>query len=209
MSICFAADEPEQSATYGKTNAEILAMGQQAWFEYYTDPARGGESTAGMADALGLFAAAARERNDALPQQPQVTALRTQLTDFGREALDLAYNMSGGGTIWIPMYSQMACDVEDVIYGLLGGKVPRVAPATTGQVRRGLVRLAAAAQAEHADEDAAIYFHYDDALASLAALQAEFAGISALAAHFDRSGSDRILQFCLSWVDPGGDMREN
>jgi hypothetical protein len=193
--------------TFGKTDAEILALGQSAWFDYYTAPERGGDSTAGMAEAYELYATAAQRRNAALPDPHGLRPLGPLLDSFGEHALNVAYHMSGGGTMWIPMYAQADCDVEEVVYGLLGGSgQPAAAPATTGLVSRDLAALDRELRAERDDPDAALYFKYAEAQAELEQLRTVYRQLKARAARLSRADSDRVLGFCHNWATAGLEM---
>jgi hypothetical protein len=203
-----ALGDDDQPDTFGKTDAEILAMGRSAWFDYYTAPERGGDSTAGMTQAYGLYADAAGRRNDALPQQHHAAELRKLLDDFGEQSIDLASNFTGGGTMWIPEYAAADCDVEDALYALLGGGAAPAPATTTGQVQRDFAKLEHAIRDEQANRDAAPYFKYGEARASLAALRADFKRIAALAATLDRAGSDQVLAFCHTWATTGLELGE-
>jgi hypothetical protein len=204
-----AAGDEDAPDTFGKTDAEILALGQSAWFDFYTDPERGGDSTAGMAEAYEIYATAAQRRNAALPDPHGLRPLGQLLDSFGEHALNVAYHMSGGGTMWIPMYAQADCDVEEVVYSLLGGSgQPAAAPATTGLVSRDLQELDRALRAERDDPDAALYFKYAEAHAELEQLRTVYRQIKARAAQLSRADSDRVLQFCHNWAGAGLEMGE-
>jgi hypothetical protein len=192
------ADDADGIDTLGKTDAEILAMGMPDWYYWYT--AQQGESTAAMSQAYSSYAAAARRRNAAMPQQADALELQRLLREFGEKSLDIAYNFSGGGTMWIPIYGQMACDVEDVTYMLLGGKLyDPEEPQMTGPVNRAVQQLDDLIEQTHGDPDAT-YFKYDEARTALKTVRADWQRIKALAAKLDREDSDRVLAFCHSWA---------
>lgn len=197
-----SADEevPELSPddTFGKSNAEILEMGQSAWFEFYTDHA--GWSTAATAMAGGLYTQAARERNDAMDPGYYSEALRQLMYDFGERALSIGPNTSGGGTIWITIWSGMPSDAEDVTYALRGGELPAAEARTTGDVEREITRLQQQLDKLKVDPDAS-YFDYEAAMDDMTALRADFRAITDLAAELPRADSDRVLGFCLNWLE--------
>jgi hypothetical protein len=192
------AAETDGIDTLGKTDAEILAMGMPDWYYYFIT--HNGESTAAMSQAYSSYAAAARQRNATMPQSAVATELHDLLREFGENSLDIAYNFSGGGTLWIPLYGQMACDAEDITYALLGGKqYDPEEPQMTGPVNRAINHLDELIEQAHAGPEAA-YFKYHEAQAALKTVRTDWQRIKALAAGLDREDSDRVLSFCLDWA---------
>jgi hypothetical protein len=192
------ADDVDGIDTLGKTEAQILAMDMPDWYYYFT--AQNGESTTAMSQAYSSYAAAARRRNATLPQTADATELHGLLSEFGEQSLDIAYNHAGGGTLWIPLYGQMACDVEDITYALLGGKqYDPEEPIMTGPITRAIGRLGDLIEQTHADPDAT-YFKHDEARAALKTLRRDWQRIKAITATLDRADSDRVLHFCLDWA---------
>jgi hypothetical protein len=103
-----AAAYAEEIDTFGQSDEDILAMGQDAWFDYYTS--RTDESTMEMVNALEVYAAAAKRRNEALPQALNVGELRRLLMEYEQTATGLSYNIAGGGTIWTLVGAGAVCD---------------------------------------------------------------------------------------------------
>lgn len=115
-----------QSKTYGKTNAQILAMGRQKWFDFYTSKA--GQSTLDMSNAERLYGAALKERNDTLlrkqtkTRQEAVASIRKSGTAFGYGMVTVGFAYTGGGTIWNPIIAGVSADVEEALYDILARK---------------------------------------------------------------------------------------
>jgi hypothetical protein len=192
--MLMAQAQAEEIDTYGRSDQDILDMGQDAWFHFYTE--RAGDSTMEMVNALQVYADAAKRRNEALPQAPfNVGELRRLLTEYASTAVGLSYNIAGGGTIWTLVDAGAVCDIEDVVYAILGGEVAPAAPMTTGEVKRGFEFLRQQVEDLHADPDAA-YFQYEEGQADLLKLREQFTAISKLAAGLERANSDRVLGFC-------------
>jgi hypothetical protein len=194
-STACAQDGP---SPHGKTDTEILAMGQPAWIEFYTNEVDG--SNAGLGRANTLYAGAMRRRNDARPQFEDAAELRDLLNAFGQISVDIASNAHGLGTFWGPRYCEMACDVEGVLYGLLGGEMPPVEPAMTGLVERDLAWLAKQIKTAVTKPDTPLA-NYGLALSDLDAQRKAWRKIKRLAAKLDRTGSDRVLRFCDTWAN--------
>lgn len=112
-----------QKSTFGKTNAQILKMGRQQWFGFYTSKA--GESTMGMADAERIYGEALMERNDKLLpkesriRQSAIKTIRKSARAVGDQVVMIGMAYSGGGTMWTPVLAGVLADVEEGIYGLL------------------------------------------------------------------------------------------
>jgi hypothetical protein len=188
------AARAEDIDTYGQSDEDILAMGQSAWFEFYTS--RAGDSTMEMVNALEVYTAAAKRRNETLPQAHfNVGELRRLLGEYANTAVGLSYNIAGGGTIWTLVGAGASCDIEEVIFAILGGDAPPAEPTTTGEVKRGMEYLGKQIEDLHADPDAT-YFHYVEGVADLAKLRTQFDAIAKLAAGLDRANSDRVLALC-------------
>ena len=93
-----------QEETFGKSEAQILAMGENKWDAFYM--AKAGQSTAAMVAMSSIYGAAMEHRNDQLAKhapksvQLKITSFRRQLNNFAGAAIDIGYNLSGGGTLW-------------------------------------------------------------------------------------------------------------
>src|SRR6187549_2455934 len=89
---------------FGKSNAQILAMGFDKWMDF--QGARAGMSTAGMSEGMSAYRDALRWRNDRLAAKAspalrkRVADLRPLLVDYTGDLMEVGSYMSGGGTIW-------------------------------------------------------------------------------------------------------------
>lgn len=189
--------------TYGKTEVEILRMGQTAWYKFYT--AKSGESTYGMSNALGIYADVAAKRNDRLladpktPHRVKLKQLSTLLTTFGGEMVELGRTISGGGTMWGPIANGSYADAQDAIYALIhpqGQKLakPSVVSAVTNQLATVPASIKEAGDVMKPSDQ-------KQALADLADARSTFVKIVKLAAQLDRQASDKILSYCKSQAD--------
>lgn len=188
--------------TYGKTEAQILAMGQDKWYEFYTSKA--GDSTMGMADAYRIYADVEGHRNDRLmktsPKRAKAKKLRKLLEDFGEQTLDLCSNINGGGTMYTPMYAQYSADAEGTLYGILAGKSKDIGHFVVSTVTKRMEALFSRAAQTAKDKDAG-YFKPEEARKTIASLRNTFTGIVAVAKTMSRRDSDLILGYCLLHAD--------
>ncbi len=192
-----------RSDTFGKSNAQIVAMGHDAWYKFYTS--KTGESTADMVAVESLFGDALKARNDGLLRaRPNSTGmyrkLRKLLGDYGQASIDAAYARTGGGTMWHPVYASIGAEVEDVLFGLLGGKVKTAPHLVVSNVKVALSILNTTFAQTHKQEGDNGWFKYGDAMRAVGSMRSRFSVLVPIAAHFDRVGSDRILKFCLDYA---------
>src|SRR5687767_3790157 len=95
--------------THGKTNDQILAMGYDKWYEFFTGKA--GETTQGMAQAGYKFAEALRWRNKGLEAKlspagrKSMAKLRLAIDEFGVSVIQVERALNGGGTMWFLVFS--------------------------------------------------------------------------------------------------------
>lgn len=188
--------------TYGKTEAQILQMGQEKWFEFYTSKA--GESTAGMADAYRIYGGVAAKRNDRImkssPNKSKLQKLRKLLDDFSEQTLELCSNINGGGTMYIPMYAQYGADAEDTLYAILAGKGRDEGSYVVSDVKAKMDALFAKARQTETDKEAS-YFRAAEAHKSITALRNTFKEIVSVAKKMSRRDSDLVLGYCLLHAD--------
>ena len=193
-----------QSDTYGKTEAQILAMGEEKWDDFYQSKA--GNSTAAMVEMNVIFGAAAEHRNVRLTKaaRPSVRArvekLRKLMEAYGADAVGLGYNVTGGGTMWAQVSADITAHTELVLFGVLGGKSPAVKHATVSDVNRQLEALAKTIEGAHTDKDNDPNFKYGDAGASISKMRAELSQIAMVAKPLSRANSDRVLRFCIDYA---------
>lgn len=114
---------PPGGHTLGKTMQEVVEMGRDKWFEFYTE--HRGESTAAMSEAEQTYGACLTYINSLKiekldrDQQRWYDQLRAQLAIGEEKSVTCAYAISGGGTIWTPVMAGSTADVEEVVQDLL------------------------------------------------------------------------------------------
>ena len=196
------------TATHGKNDSEILAMGYDKWYKFYTG--KEGESTAGMSLATTLYAESMGRRNDNLMRktsaatQAQLKSLRSLLNKFGDAMTGAASAHSGGGTIWNLSYANVPYDTETVLWGMLGGKVPKSPAMKVSDSKNAFAKTKAAlskkSEFEGRDED---WQTLQTNLKSAEGLMNQIIGI---AGKTPRSHSDWILSFLNNWGDMSNRM---
>ncbi len=200
--LAFAQDD---NNTYGKTETQMLEMGEAKWDDFYE--AKAGTSTADMVNMNHLYGEALLHRNERLAQKvggarkAQVEKLRGLLSDFAGDAIDLGYNFSGGGTIWSPISAEVETASERVLFAILGGSLKPKKHYVVSTVAKALARLKTLIAKDAADPDDASYFKAAKAKGSLDKMNAEFHRILAVAQNLDRDNSDRVLAFCYQYAD--------
>lgn len=124
-----AAQAPTRADLQGKTPAQVVAMGRDKWFTYFTGKV--GDSTAAMSGAESLYGACLKISNDKvitrLPKEKreQIGRLRYQLNRFNDEVVRLGEILTGGGTMWNPVYAGILADNEEAVAVLIGKAKPR------------------------------------------------------------------------------------
>lgn len=206
LAVCsFGQDLKE---THGKTNAQILAMGYDKWYAFYTKLE--GESTAGMSQASWKYSEALAWRNDGLIKKLPIegrirmSSLRIHLVRFEEKVLQAGMGLTGGGTIWHVIGAGARVSLEETLYGVLGGKVKAAPAMIVSKVTKAMDALvkdvANSKPGEFYPE-----FKKAETLKLCQEAKAILKGIVGLAAKLDRKGSDRVLQFCLDRI---GDAQE-
>ncbi len=79
----------DKTATYGRSNAQILGDGAKRWYDLYTTRG-GGESTASMSSAEALYGEALAWRNDKFGKA-RIGRLRKLLQDAKNDAVGVGY----------------------------------------------------------------------------------------------------------------------
>lgn len=128
------AESPSRGDLQGKSPSQVVAMGREKWFEFFTSKV--GDSTAAMSGAESLYGACLKIANDKaivkLPKEKrdQLGKLRYQLNRFNDEAIRLGEILSGGGTMWNPVFAGILADNEEAVAVLIGRAKPRKAAST-------------------------------------------------------------------------------
>ena len=188
----------ESYDTYGKTESQILAMTQQQWYDFYV--AHAGESTASSSNAYWIYGEVEKKRNDRMvasyPQKKKLVArLRSLLQNYGAEAISIGSAQTGGGTMWNPISSQMGSDLEQTIFGVLGGGTDRNQKLVVSTVQKKLNAVKVKIDAMRGESG----FDYKMATSAFLDMKADFRKILSEAKSLDRHGSDSLLGFCLNW----------
>lgn len=190
-----------QLDTHGKSEAQILAMGWDKWDAFYS--AKVGSSTADMSDMNEIFGQAALHRNQRMVKKgnaAKIEKLRKLMGAFASDAVDVGYNLSGGGTMWTPVSAGITGSTELALYGVLGGTPPQDNQSTKRKVGALLNQLSALLTKEHNDKDADGYFKFGNAKSSLGKMRAEFAQISATIGSMSRDNQNRVYGFCADFT---------
>lgn len=140
----------------GMTAEQVVRLGRDRFAEKYT--LKHGYSTAAMSGAQTEFGAALKAVNDAwLDRQARslrerADKLRPALERFQTTCYDVGVRLSGGGTMWNPVYAGTTADVEEAVASALGRT--RVAkPIEQAGVWAGLARLEQKVRKDAADMD--------------------------------------------------------
>ncbi|RYG44990.1 hypothetical protein EON79_13685 [bacterium] len=195
MLLALALGAQNTQDTYGKTNEQILAMGYDAWSDFYT--AKAGVSTAGMSNSAGLYADALMARNDRLmkrlktAERTRLVRLRAAMLDFKNEATGIGTSLTGGGTMWGPIAAGMQVDTETALYRVIAGLTSKTPSRVVSDVTKILAQLKGdVAKAGLTDHWPKV------AKDSLAGTEKAFGRIVVQAKGMPRRDSDTILEFC-------------
>ena len=186
----------DKTDTYGKTNAQILAMGRSRWVDFYTSESRAGQSTAGMAGAEGFYGEALAWRNDRLGKA-RIGRLRSLLQDTKNDAVGVGSAITGGGTMWNIIASGLYSDAEETLYAVLTktGKAPR---RKVSDVEKALVRLRTEFRKAQSEPEM-----MKMGRECLVRLRRDLDGVIVEATRQPRKGSDALLDFCVRAMDAG------
>lgn len=200
--IAFAQDHPPK---YGKTDAQILAMGLDKWMDFC-----GGKdgSNLGMIQASHAYASAAKIRNDRYIARSGMASdfrrLRSLLDDYEEQLTTVGYYISGGGSMWSVIGAGGEADVEDLIYIALGRAPSKAKSFRTSHVTHELTHAADAIDHnKNPNEDSGVPSF--EAMKSLKHAQTDFAAISKITSKLDRHKSNTILSFCFDRAKMGAE----
>jgi len=190
--------------THGKTNAQIIAMGYDKWYGFYTKLE--GESTMGMSSAAVLYASALAWQNDGIiakqapVKQSQSKKLRELFGKFADDMANLGKTFTGGGTMWTVIGAGFQVDVEETLYALLGGHAKAAPHLVVSKVDKELesVRKELVGMG---DKDFYGVYTRDEAMKSLSDAKQVYQELVKFAKYRSRADSDRILGFCLDRVN--------
>ena len=202
---------PIQGERYGHTDAQILKMGREKWYEFATTK---DGSTAGMCDAESTFGEVLHRRNAPLlaksPSKAAITKLHKLLVVFRNSIIDAGYATSGGGTMWNPVYAATAADVEEVVATLVGKPLslkpaPKMTTSMVTQALANQIKLVTENRKEIDDMQSSAG-GYKAAMKGLNDAKATLPSIFAIASKRRRAESDAILQFCKNSIETMSSM---
>lgn len=130
--LLLSTQDVTEQDLHGKTLAEIVEMGREGWYEFYTSK-EGGESTQSMSFAEYYYGSALKAENDKLfdplsEKGKTIAFFRVNMQDFRTKCIDVGRAYTGGGTMWNIVYSATTSDTEEVIrYWLTGKEAPKKA----------------------------------------------------------------------------------
>ncbi len=119
MAVGFYAIQWNRRAYLGKSPEQIVAMGRDKWFAAYTK--KYGEHTRGMCDAETTYGDALKNLNDRALKR--VSTERRQFLETARyhckqialKGHEVGYAITGGGTMWHPIFAGVHPNVEELI----------------------------------------------------------------------------------------------
>lgn len=169
---------------FGKSVDQVLAMGHDKWYTWFTDSSRGAESTAGMAMAERIYADCLKVKNDEAKAKlsPEDKAyydrIEKSMKNLVSNIADVGYAVTGGGTMWIPVISAAVTEVEQTVYDLLHGSKGK--PASQSAVWAEYTKALKIVQSSK--EDIATYANdkgerYGEAIKNMYKVNDEFNGI--------------------------------
>ena len=187
----------DKTATYGRSNAQILAMGRKRWYDLYTTKG-GGESTASMSSAEAIYGEALAWRNDKFGKA-KIGRLRKLLLDTKNDAVGVGTAITGGGTMWNIINASLYADAEETLYAVLAkkGKAPK---RRVSDVEKAYTQLRTAFRKS---SDSGLPEFRKEGPAALVRLRRDLDGVIAEATRQPRKGSDALLDFCVKALDAG------
>lgn len=117
------ATSQEKSDMLGKTRSQILTMGRDRWFQFYSS--KRGESTMDMVTAEEVYAQCRSKKNDidlakeSSSMRKKISSLRKLMQDLARACVQLGYIRTGGGTLWSIVDAGAAVDREEAIHHII------------------------------------------------------------------------------------------
>ncbi len=203
VALLIAAVLTAQSGQLGKSDAQILKMGRQAWGEYHGEKA--GTSTVDMCTSERIYGEVLRRRNDRLlakanrSTKADVKSVRTLMVEYMGGVYDVGMALSGGGTMWNIVYAGCQPDTEEVVGHLLGVKSPKVKPRKVSDVTKALKELNDKVTKERKSiEEMPSGGGWKSAMKGLDAAESALPKLISVAARHPRGDSDAILSCCLA-----------
>ncbi len=199
---CAVAQSDDQ---LGMSDDQIIKLGKQRWYEKFV--AKNGESTAGMSEAHQIFARVLKRRNDRLAlkrsfaERKRMHDLRVKLRAFGEKMLAAGEGMSGGGTMWIPVYSSNAADAEEALYAVISNSGTMSKTKETDVVDQ-LTALATKVDAKKADFDSLgnENYSYESIKKNLAGAQNEWNEVVAVSKELPAPAAAGVYAYCYDTI---------
>lgn len=193
----------QPQGTLGKTDAQIIAMGRDAWLRFHSSKA--GESTAATCDAHATYGQVLFRRNAALEKKvPKtrrdlISMFRIDLVAYCNSLIEVSASFSGGGTVWGPVSAAVSSYVEETLYGVLTKK-PGAKPVTPASVSSALNLIKSEINKNRKALDDFKGSGYGAAFAAerLTGASNVFGRISQNAKKLDSASANRVLGFCLA-----------
>lgn len=205
LSVLAAAGAMAQTSAekrLGKTDAQILALGYDAWMGLHGE--RMGDTTPAIAEGMKVYRTALRRRNDTRgssltpERREQIGRLRPLMEAYILDLAKLGSLHTDGGTIWVLHHGSSAIAIEETLYPLVGGRHPAVPARTTGAVGRALARL-------RAHSDTTLRGRAPSVVADSRRLDQRLTeqsdALIRIAARLPRKDSDRVLDFCIMQIE--------
>ncbi len=205
LSLLMAVSATAQTSAaqrLGKTDAQILALGCDAWMGLHGE--RMGDTTPAIAEGMKVYRTALRRRNDTrvLSVRPerreQIRRLRPLMEAYILDLVQLGSLHTDGGTIWVLHHGSSAIAMEETLHPLVGGRHPAVPARTTGAVGRALARLRAHSDTTLRGRASSVVA---DARRLKQRLTQQTDGLIGIAARLPRMDSDRVLDFCITQIE--------
>ena len=191
---------------HGKTEAQVLKMGEKKWMDFVADKP-GGSTTPGMAEAEAFFASAAHRRNARLmsklgaSRRATLVSLTDALENAGSAILECDSIVTGRGTIYKILHPARDAEVEDTIWSILRGKVSKGGLASVAMKEKlAAFKEATLKKGETQDDKLALAKAVDEALVKVDA-------VTSLASAMSEKEQSRIRALVAEWLS--GDNTEN
>jgi hypothetical protein len=145
--------------SYGKTPAQIVAMGFDKWYDFYIKKV-GSETTMSMSYSSMIYGDALGRVNDSrlakLPveRRKMILGMRQPMIDYRNACIEIGRSRSGGGTLWNLVGASTWMETEEVVARLIDPKKKGFS-ATQVQVRQLWDKILLKIESEHADVEAA------------------------------------------------------
>jgi hypothetical protein len=180
----------------GKTEAQILAMGRDRWFTFYTQEA--GNSNQSMILADDTWAVVEGKANDRLARRAGIkraaliAGLRKDMNAFTSDLEDVGSALSGGGTMWFGIDASWVGDIEDALHDVLTGH-PSKSPIVVSKVVKRLNQASVELAQDRSQLTTGPYSRYEDDMKEARVLLRR---IARRCKALPRSGSDWVLGTC-------------